>query len=516
MPSNPFPEEDWPTAPPETQGMRSGVLAEMLAYIEERSLHIDSILIVRNGHLVLDAYFWPFKPGEKHIIYSCTKSVMSALIGIAVDKGYIQSVDQPVTDFFPDRSLARLDARKASMTLENLLTMTSGLDCRDSYLYRWQGLIEMRTSDDWAQYVLDLPMAATPGDQFEYCNGVSHLLSVIIHNATGMRTLAFARQHLFGPLGIQDVGWDTSPQGVDIGYGEMRLRPHDMARLGWLYLNRGRWADRQIVPEAWVTASTRGHVDATLFDRYGYQWWVEDSGYYAAVGFKGQRIFVLPQKNMVAVFTGDLTGRESLMAKELLEDFIIPAASSSQPLPAGEGDQARLAERVVHAAEEKTGGLTWISKAEGVAKDGVFTRTVPPAFAFTYPFGSKKAGLVYPGQIMRMKAPGDYHFSVYIGDIPEGIALEDFGPNAYARSLAKFGTQIRVTSNREITLRCGTRAYRTVIRWLADDFWPIKTLVVSAYKDGKLVCLSAHPWHNTYRAEPIVASLNFNPEISRP
>ncbi len=508
-PSNTYPQEEWSTATPEAQGMRSDVLADMLAHIEERSFHIDSVLVVRNGHIVLDAYFWPFQPGEKHIIHSCTKSVMSALIGIAIDKGYIQSVDQPIAAFFPDVTIANMDPRKESLTLENLLTMTSGFACRDSYLYRWKGLIEMRASADWGQYVLDLPMSASPGERFEYCNGVSYLLSVIIQNTTRMRTLAFARRHLFEPLGIQDVGWDTSPQGVDIGWGQMRLKPHDMARFGWLYLNRGRWADKQVVPSAWVASSTRSHIDATLFDHYGYQWWVADAGYYAAVGFKGQRIFVVPDMNLVAVFTGDLTGKESLVAHTLLEDFIIPAASSSRSLPSNAKDQARLAQLVDKAAQETKEGAIWISEAEGVAKDGVFTRTASPAFAFTYPFGSRKSGLDYPGQIMRMKTLSDYYFTAFIEDIPMGMALKDFGPGAYARALEKFGTDIEVTSNREVTLNCGTRAYRTDISWKAADFWPITTLLVSAYKDGKVVCVSAHPWHSPYNALPIVESLKF-------
>ncbi|MGD8268354.1 MAG: serine hydrolase [Desulfobacterales bacterium] len=508
--ANNYPGEDWPVSTPEAQGMQSHMLVEMLAHIKDRSFHIDSILIVRNGHVVLDAYFWPFKKGEKHIIHSCTKSVMSALIGIAIDKGYIQNVEQPITDFFPAETLAHMDARKQSITLENLLTMTSGLKCRDSYLYRWKGLLELRASTDWGQYVLDLPMIEQPGERFEYCNGVSYLLSVIIQDTTQMRTLAFARQYLFEPLGIHDVGWDTSPQGVDIGWGEMRLKPHDMARFGWLYLNLGRWADKQIVPSAWVEASTRGHIDATLFDRYGYQWWVDATGYYAAVGFKGQRIFVVPEKNMVVVFTGDLTGKESLMANKLLNAFIIPAALSSQALPPSAGDQVRLNTLVNKVAKAPADGFIWLSEAEGIAQDGVFTRTASPAFSFNYPFGSRKSGLDYPGQVMRMKTLSDYDFTAFVGDIPEGIALEDFGPKTYAQALEKFGTRIRVTSNKEVTLQCGTRAYRTDIKWMANDFWPITTLVVSAYKDGKVVCVSAHPWHSPYNAVPIVKSLKFH------
>ncbi len=169
-------------------------------------------------------------------------------------------------------------------------------------------------------------------------------------------------------------------------------------QIGWLYLNQGRWAGKQIVPSAWVAASTRGHIDATLFDRYGYQWWVDATGYYVAVGFKGQRIFVVPEKNMVVVFTGDLTGKESLMANKLLKAFIIPAASSSQPLPPSADDQARLNTWVDKVAKAPAGGFIWISEAEGIAQDGVFRRTVSPAFSFNYPFGSTKSGLTIPAR----------------------------------------------------------------------------------------------------------------------
>ena len=200
------PTEGWQISTPEEQGIQSQMLAEMMEHIKQNSFNIDSILIVRNGYMVLDAYFYPFSKGEKHIIHSCTKSIMSALIGIAIDKGYIQNVDQPIMDFFPDKEFANMDDLKKSITLEDLLMMASGLKCRDSYLYRWVGLFEMRSSPDWAQYVLDLPMTEAPGEKFEYCNGVSYLLSVIIQNTTGIKTLDFARKHLFGPLGIVDVG----------------------------------------------------------------------------------------------------------------------------------------------------------------------------------------------------------------------------------------------------------------------------------------------------------------------
>ena len=173
-----WPTGAWRISSPEEQGMHSKPLADMLELIG-KDYKIDNVTIVRNGYIVADAYFYPFSKGQKHILYSATKSILSALTGIAIDKGHIKNVDQTIIDFFPDRTLANLDELKKSISLENFLTMTSGLKCRDSHRYRWVGLSEMCTSNDWAQYVLDLPMSEPPGKRFEYCNGVSYLLSVI-------------------------------------------------------------------------------------------------------------------------------------------------------------------------------------------------------------------------------------------------------------------------------------------------------------------------------------------------
>jgi CubicO group peptidase (beta-lactamase class C family) len=503
---NNYPTQGWQISTPEEQGMHSQRLVEMMEHVKKNNLSIDSILIVRNGYLVLDAYFYPYSKGQKHIIHSCTKSIMSALIGIAIDKGYIKNADQPITDFFPNKEIANMDDLKKSITLEDLLMMASGLRCRDSYLYRWVGLTEMRNSSDWAQYVLDLPMSEAPGEKFEYCNGVSYLLSVIIQNTTKMKTLDFARKHLFGPLGIVDVGWATSPQGFDIGYGEMWLKPHDMAKFGWLFLNKGRWGNKQIVPSAWVEVSTRGHINATLFDQYGYQWWVDSEGFYMAVGYKGQFIFVVPEKNIVVVFTSDLPDSNFPIPRGLLQNYIIPAAEAAKPLPPNTAEQLRLDEIVKGFA--KSIGFTWISEKEGMAKDGVFQRTASPAFKFEYPLGSKKAAIDAPGQVMRMKTPGDVRFSASVGDIPEGVKLEDFGPKFYAQELESVGSNIKVISNKEITLNCGTKAYRTDITWLWNNTVPITTFLVTVFKDGKCIFLSAHPWKYHDKAEPIVQSLS--------
>ena len=340
-----WPTGGWQTTSPESQGMDSQVLIAMLETVQNQNYNIDSIIVIRNGTLVLDAAVYPYNQDTKHIIHSCTKSIVSVLIGIALDQGFIEGVQTPVLEFFPDRTASNLDSDKKSLTLENLLTMTSGFECRDSYLYRWSGLNEMRGSDDWVQFMLDLPMEAAPGTKFEYCNGASFLLSAIITETTGLSSNEFAEINLFAPLGITDLSWPTNPQGINIGWGELRMLPRDMAKIGYLYLAGGEWDGEQIVPTAWVENSTRKHISATLEDGYGYQWWVDDSGMYLALGYAGQFIFVVPEKELVVVFTSDLSDSDFYLPQNLLNDYIIPAAVSLDPLPknpAAESDLHQL------------------------------------------------------------------------------------------------------------------------------------------------------------------------------
>ena len=328
-----YPTEGWRTSTPEKQGIDSGKLLEMMKHIQKMEAHFDSISIVRNRHLVTDAYFFPFEKGLKHIIHSSTKSITSALVGIAIDKGYIKSIDQPVIEFFPDKSFNNLDDNKRAMTLKHLLMMASGIKCRDSWKYEWVGLEQMKSSDDWVQFFLDLPMSETPGERFEYCNGASFILGAIIQKVTEMKLRDFADQYLFDPLGITDVSWKENPQGINIGWGQIWLNPHDMAKFGLLFLNKGHWNGKQVVSESWVDLSTQGHIKEDYFDQYGFQWRLDNAGYYMAVGYGGQYIFVIPNKNMVVVFTGIHVGYEIFRANTLLKYYIIRAATSSVPLP---------------------------------------------------------------------------------------------------------------------------------------------------------------------------------------
>jgi CubicO group peptidase (beta-lactamase class C family) len=319
-----WPTEGWRYAEAGDVGLDSKILKNMVEAIRWSRYDVDSALVVRNGYVVLDKYFSPFNKGERHIIYSCTKSVVSTLIGIAIDEGHIEGVEVGVLEFFPNRTVRNLNAWKMDMTLGDLLTMTAGFDAKDSYLYGRVGLESMRDSPEPLQYVLDLPVTEEPGTRFEYTNGVSHLLSCIISETTGMSALEFAREHLFGPLGITDAEWTSDAQGRNWGYSSLYLAPHDMAKIGYLFLNMGEWDGEQIVPREWVEEATKKHVDATMKDGYGFQWWVDSDGYYLALGYQGQFIFVVPGMDLVVVFTGG--SRETFdFTMPLIDDYIIPA-----------------------------------------------------------------------------------------------------------------------------------------------------------------------------------------------
>ena len=334
-----WPTNGWRTASPESQGMDSNLLAEMLNEIWEKDIEIHSVLVIRNGYIVLDAYGYPYDAKVAHHIDACTQSITSALVGIAIDKKYIKDVNQPVLDFFPRRVAKNLDAAKKAMTLENLLTMTTGLKCSDPFLYLQSGMMDMiipaewRMSADWVQFIIDLPMAGAPGTRYQYCNGAPFLLSAILQEQTGMQALSFAEKNLFGPLGVSEVGWPANPQGITLGYGQMLMRPHDMAKIGYLYLNHGLWDGEQIISSQWIKASTRPFINTTLLPGYGYHWWSAGPGIYTAAGNKGQFIIVVPKKNVVAVFTGRLSPKDFLIPVDFLSTYIIPAVKSGTPLP---------------------------------------------------------------------------------------------------------------------------------------------------------------------------------------
>jgi len=251
----PWPTEEWQYSTPIDQGMSIRTLNE---FFDAVNRYVDSVLVIRNGYIVFEQNSANFVIDSKHHLFSATKSVLSMLIGIAIDKGYIKGVDQRVLDFFPDRTILNLDERKEALTLKHLLTMSSGFDCPD---LGNETVGQLMGSWDWDQFALDLPMSGNPGDSYQYCNANTHLLSTILTKATGMSALDFAHEHLFGPLGITDVRWDSdhSDRGRSIGFTGLWMSPQDLAKLGLLYLEGGVWEDEQ--DEAGNTiVETRGRL----------------------------------------------------------------------------------------------------------------------------------------------------------------------------------------------------------------------------------------------------------------
>lgn len=300
--------------------MNGGRLNDMMAYIDAQAINLHGILVIRHGVIVAERYYGGLNENTRSEIYSSTKSFISTLIGIALDKGLLSSVDQPVLGFFPDRSFENVDERKQAMTIRNLLTMTPGLNWEESDATYAQ----LYNSPDWLKTILDRPMEFHPGSQFEYNSGSSHVLSAIIRKSTGMNTADFARANLFGPLGITSFQWSADSSGLSIGGWGLQLTPREMAKLGYLFLHRGVWDGRQIVSSDWVNAATKMQVLADNTLGYGYQWWISaDGSAYMALGRFGQAIYVKPDLDLVVVITAQEDNHDRALG--LIGAFVLPA-----------------------------------------------------------------------------------------------------------------------------------------------------------------------------------------------
>jgi CubicO group peptidase (beta-lactamase class C family) len=320
-----WPTTAWRTSSPEEQGMDSEKLEQMLVTIRQQQLKLHSLLVIRNGYLVSETYFGRFGQDTPHEIYSCTKSVVATLIGIAIDQASIDGTNHRIVDFFSDRTFANLDTQKQNMTLEDVLTMQAGLDWQEGDpAYR-----AMYRSPDWVKFMLDKPMAEPAGSRFNYCSGCSHVLSAVLEQTTDKNPGDFAEQYLFKPLGISNIQWDTDAAGLPIGGWGLQLTPRDMAKLGYLYLRNGQWEGRQIVSAEWVENATRRHTGTDSDLGYGYQWWTYPSlTAYTALGRSGQTIFVIPDADLIVVTTAEMDNHDEIF--RLIEQFIVPAVQRSQ------------------------------------------------------------------------------------------------------------------------------------------------------------------------------------------
>lgn len=323
-----FPIDEWVVKTPESQGMDSEKLADVFKDLEEWYKVTNSVIIIRNGYIVAEKYYNGYTPETKQWIYSATKSVLSGLIGVAVEEGYL-TLDERIIDIFSDREIENIDEYKENITVKDLLTMRSGYQFNPRSSYG-----RVLEAEDMVQFILDLPMKEEPGMSYNYNSGDSHLLSAIIQEKTEMSTADFAQEYLFNPLNIQNVLFKEM-KGVALGANGLAMTPYDMAKIGLLYINDGDWNGEQIIPKEWIKDSITTEIEELFMGgtHYGFQWYIDEIDGYSisyAQGAFGQYILVIPGLDVVVVVTSGNDAPQISRLPNLFEP-IVKAAISEKP-----------------------------------------------------------------------------------------------------------------------------------------------------------------------------------------
>jgi CubicO group peptidase (beta-lactamase class C family) len=316
-----------PTARP---GLDETQITSLETAVKEKYPNVLSILVQKNGVLVYEKYEHGQTQDSANPVFSVTKSVTSALVGIAMQEGYIKSLDQKIAEFLPEYFVNQADPKKKEISLRNALTMTGGLEAADNDIDRWM------QSADWFKYALDLPLENAPGEKFSYNTALTHLLSGVLTRGTGMSTRDFADRYLFGPLEIKHYLWNSDPRGFYGGGHLLYLTARDMVKFGTLYLQHGKWQGQQVVPEKWTADSTQKQVGVNSNENYGYLWWLfelKDSDKnkkytaFAARGYGGQHIIVVPELDLVVVIVSNYMqhSKDGSDPSGLVSEYILPA-----------------------------------------------------------------------------------------------------------------------------------------------------------------------------------------------
>jgi CubicO group peptidase (beta-lactamase class C family) len=306
----PLPGDGWKVSTPAEQGLDPVLVAEL--YLDAAELErLYGLLVVKNGHLIAEKYFNEGSVGQKARVQSVTKSVTSALVGIALDRGCLSSVEQKMLEFFPEVAGQITDPRKGQITIREMLQMRAGFPWEETHPALWEGLL----SGHYLPLIEEFPLTADPGTEFQYSNLTSNWLGIIVDRACGMHLKSYAEEHLFLPIGVEAGEWGTDWEGHNNGCGDLHLTARDMARFGLLYLNDGEYEGTQIIPADWVHDSLRTYSE-DAWDNigrfrdigYGYQWWSARAGdqhVNFAWGHGGQLIVLADEFDMVVVTTAD-------------------------------------------------------------------------------------------------------------------------------------------------------------------------------------------------------------------
>jgi CubicO group peptidase (beta-lactamase class C family) len=312
-----WPTEKWSQASAVSQGFSAQKLNELDKYIEKRLPTATCVLIIRNGFIVTERYYDGLED-TKRAVYSVTKSVMSCLVGIAVARNEVASIEQPVVEIMPSVFKESTDPQMRSMTIKHLLTMTSGISETYSESY-WQVI----STEGFAR-MFRKPLEGVPGKKFSYNNVNTNLLSMILTEKTGLRASEYAEKYLFMPLGIRGYIWG-SDDGYTLGTSGLMITARDLAKIGYLILKKGQWDGRRMLSEEWIRQATS--VQTTTNQRYeneplgyGYGWWMFGSHNFqaiAALGSFGQQLIIVPELALIVVMTGG--------SLDILRDVILPA-----------------------------------------------------------------------------------------------------------------------------------------------------------------------------------------------
>ncbi|MBW1821091.1 MAG: serine hydrolase, partial [Deltaproteobacteria bacterium] len=333
-------KDGWETSSLNEEDVDPTKINELILYIQNgKYKNIHSVILIKNGKLILDEYFQGYGREKVHEIRSATKSIGSVLTGIAIDHNFLDGVNDKIYPHFKTYKLKnKWNKRAKDVTLKTLLTMTSGYKC-DDHKTNFECETNMYKSDDWVRYALNLPMAYKPGEHWAYNSSSLILVGEIISKASKKTIPDFANRCLFEPLGIKDFQWGFSPKRKAWLAGNAKMKPRDMAKVGFMMLNGGKWGNKQIVSQKWINESTRAYEITNNGAGYGYLWWIGKTVInnhkiktFWAAGNGGNYIFVLSKLDLVVVFTGG--NYNSLLEAQvfgMLINHIIPAVLPSPP-----------------------------------------------------------------------------------------------------------------------------------------------------------------------------------------
>lgn len=331
-----------PRSCPESQGVSSSAILEFIAAAERETPELHSLMLLRHGHVLAEGWWAPYGPHSPHMLFSLSKSFASTAVGLAVAEGLL-SLDDPVLQFFPDEAPREVSPHLAAMQVRHLLSMSTGHE-QDT-----TGRLSDGAGGNWARGFLAQPVAQEPGTHFMYNSGATYMASAIVQRVTGETTLDYLRPRLFDPLGITDPTWETSPQGVSVGGWGLKIRTEDIARFGQLYLQRGEWEGRRLLPEAWVAEATAKQIsngddpNSDWAQGYGFQFWRCRHNAYRGDGAFGQFCVVLPEQDAVVAITSGTNNLQGVLS--LIWRHLLPAFSET-PSAQDDAAQTTLAQRL--------------------------------------------------------------------------------------------------------------------------------------------------------------------------